>query len=150
MNLIELSELLQDEKKAEEYLLKVGILKTFTKCEKCGGSKISKISRGRFRCKVCDSKWNKRAGSILHRQSLSASKFIGVVKLFELELTATEVSKELELNKRTVQRFYEKIRESIVGNNSGFVKDSILKKHSPTYIITIVDAIVSIKLLTRR
>jgi len=34
MNLIELSALMQDEKKREEYLLKVGILKTFTKLPK--------------------------------------------------------------------------------------------------------------------
>ena len=48
MNLIELSELLLDEKKAEQYLLEVGILKTFTHCEKCGSKKFGRIRRGKI------------------------------------------------------------------------------------------------------
>ena len=44
MNLIELSALMQDEKKCEEYLLKVGILKTFTECPKCKALRIGRVS----------------------------------------------------------------------------------------------------------
>ena len=83
-NLLELSELLLDEKKAEEYLLKVGILKTFTECEKCGSNRITKISRGRHRCSNCESEWSMKKGSVLYNNKLSYSKFIGIVKLFEL------------------------------------------------------------------
>lgn len=145
MNLLELSELLLDEKKAEEYLLKVGILKTFTACEKCESTRITKISRGRHRCNNCLSEWSNRAGSILHRQSLSASKFIGLVKLFELELTATEVEKELLINERTVQRIYEKIRVAIVGETNA-PHHGIIKKQTPYFAISIVDGVVNITL----
>ena len=95
MNLLELSELLLDEKKAEEYLLKVGILKTFTECEKCGSSRVNKISRGRYMCRGCKSEWPYRKHSILHGQSFSVANLVGMIKLFELELTANEAAKEL-------------------------------------------------------
>ncbi len=46
MNLIELSRLLLDEKKAEQYLLEIGILKNFYNCDKCGSEKFGRIRRG--------------------------------------------------------------------------------------------------------
>lgn len=147
MNLLELSELLLDEKKAEEYLLKVGILKTFTSCEKCGSNRITKISRGRHRCNSCLSEWNKRAGSILHGQSLSASKFLGLVKMFELELTAKDGSINMGVNLKTTKGVYHKIRLAVTEtNNSDFdTFDKILKGENQEFLISIENGKVSIR-----
>ena len=97
MKLIELAKLLLDEELAKKYLLKHNILKTFTHCSKCNSNRLSKISRGRYRCNNCESEWSARKDSILHRQSLSSSNLLGIIKLFELELTAKQTSKELDL-----------------------------------------------------
>ncbi len=144
MNLLELSELLLDEKKAEEYLLKVGILKIFTECSKCGSSRITKISRGRHRCNSCLSEWSNRAGSILHGQSLTASKLIGIIKLFSMDILASKTALELRINQTKVQRMFEVFREIIVGKEGVDINDSLLKKHSPTFTLSITDDIVSI------
>ena len=113
MNLIELSELLLDEKKAEEYLLKVGILKTFTECEKCGSNRITKISRGRHRCNSCLSEWSNKRGSVLYNNNLSYSKFIGIVKMFEMDIEASVASEQLKLHGNTVSSFYNQLRRII-------------------------------------
>jgi len=108
MNLIELSELLLDETKAERYLLEVGILKTFTNCDKCESIKLGRIRRGRYKCYGCKAEWSVRKNSILEGLSISCSKFLGVVKLFEFEFTASKTSKELLTNLKTTKRlFYE-------------------------------------------
>lgn len=144
MNLIELSELLLNENLAEQYLLKHNILKTFSHCEKCNSNRITSISRGRYRCNNCESEWGNRKGSILHRQSLSASKLLGIIKLFELELTAIQTSKELDLPERTTQRMYAKIRDAIVGNTFLETNDKLIKGDSIKFSVTNCNGLVSI------
>lgn len=113
MNLIELSELLLDEKKAEQYLLKVNILKTFIYCEKCSSSKLGRIRRGRYKCYGCKAEWSVRKNSILKGLSISCSKFLGLVKLFELEFTATKTSDELSTNLKTTKKLFHDLRLSL-------------------------------------
>ena len=144
MNLLELSELLLDEKQAEEYLLKVGILKTFTACEKCGSSRITKISRGRHRCNSCLSEWSNKKGSVLYNNNLSYSKFIGIVKCFAMDLTAIRTSHEMELEKTRPQKLYGLFREVIGEITIERINDAILKNESPTFTIAINKNIVSI------
>ena len=127
MNICNLSKILLDEELAKQYLLKHNILKTFTHCHKCNSIRISKISRGRYRCNNCEAEWSERMDSILHRQCLSASSLIGIIKLFELELSALQTSKELNLPERTTQRMYEKIRVAIVGAVFSEAGNTLLK-----------------------
>jgi len=148
MNLLELSELLLDEKKAGEYLLKVGILKTFTECEKCGSNRITKISRGRHRCNSCLSEWSNKKGSILYNNNLSYSKFIGIVKLFEMGITADLASLEIGVNHITVKNNYNTIRFAIssikeleFNNLNKIIKDELTR-----FSISITDEGVNISL----
>jgi len=151
MNLLELSELLLDEKKAEEYLLKVGILKTFTECEKCGSNRITKISRGRHRCSNCESEWSMKKGSVLYNNNLSYSKFIGIVKLFELGITAELASIELNTNHITVKNNYNTIRFVISGVKEAEFNDldQILRDELAKFSISITDKGVEISLLNK-
>ncbi len=110
MNLIELSKLLLDEKLAEEYLLEKGILKTFKSCERCGSEKLGRIRRGRYKCYGCKSEWGPRSGSILHGQNITSSKFIGLLKLFELEHTAKQSAINLDLDLKTTKNLFHKVR----------------------------------------
>ena len=80
MNLIDLLELILDEKKAEQYLLEVGILKSFTHCEKCGSLKIGRIRRNKYRCYNCKDEWNIKKGSILDGSKLEIKKYYPILK----------------------------------------------------------------------
>lgn len=72
---------------------------------------------------------------------------MGIIKLFELELTAIQTSKELDLNKTTVQRIYTKIREAItLVNPNANTSNSNLKDTSNAFIIEIEHGIVNITL----
>ena len=136
--LIELSELLLDEKKAEEYLLKVGILKTFTKCKMCGSNRITKISRGKHRCNSCLSEWSNKKGSVLYNNNLSYSKFIGIVKLFTLELTAEDASVNMDANLKTTKGIFHKLRLAVteISETELDLIDGTLKGESPEFLIT--------------
>jgi len=148
MNLIELSELLLDEKKAEQFLLDVGILKSFTACEKCASSKLGRIRRGRYKCYGCKAEWSVRKNSMLFSHQISYSNFIGLLKCFEIDLAANQTAKELGIEKTGVQRIYNLIRESIIGDYVIPNGDLILKQESPTFSVEIVNGIAEIKLDT--
>jgi transposase-like protein len=90
------------------------------------------------------SEWSNRAGSILHGQSLTASKLIGIIKLFSMDILSSKTAMELNINQTKVQRMFEVLRKIIVGKKSVDIDDSLLKKHSPTFSLSITDDIVSI------
>lgn len=146
MNLLELSELLLDERKAEEYLLKVGILKTFTKCEKCGSNRITKISRGRHRCNSCKSEWSNKKGSVLHGASLPFPKFIGLIKVFELGLSSSESVHLLQVNRKTSDRIFHQFRLAIsnLSESDLLNYNIIIQQDTPTFVIQINDGHVGI------
>jgi transposase len=110
MNLIELSALMQDEKKCEEYLRQVGILKTFTNCVKCDSEIIGAIRRNRIRCYSCKYEWNIRKGSVLEGMILESSKFIACIKMFELGIPVTHCTWELNIANETAVQIYHIIR----------------------------------------
>jgi len=102
MNLIELLELLSNEEKVEKYLLKVGILKTFHQCAKCGSTKIGRIRRNKYRCYNCKDEWNIKKGSILDGSKLGMKKFILFLKLVDFGFNNKKIQDELNMNRITV------------------------------------------------
>jgi len=110
MNLIDLSELLLNEKKAEHYLLEVGILKTFYQCEKCGSSKIRRIRRGNYKCYSCKYEWNQRKGSILEGIKLKFNKILLFRMLVDYGFNDYKIRKELRMNGRTVKKLRKQLK----------------------------------------
>ena len=110
MNLIELSELLLDEKKTEQYLLEVGILKTFYNCEKCGSSKIGRIRRGKYKCYSCKYEWNLRKGSKLEGINLGFNKILLFLKLVEFKINNSNIQIELEMDRITVKKLRNRLK----------------------------------------
>jgi transposase len=104
MNLIELSELLLDDNKAEKYLLEVGILKTFTHCDKCGSEKLGRIRRGKIKCYKCKHEWNIKKGSVLDGSKLEMKKFILFIKLVDFGFNNQKIQDELNMNRITVKK----------------------------------------------
>ena len=114
MNLIELSKYLNDEELAEKYLLEKEILKTWTNCPHCNSDKLGKISRGRIKCYKCKKEWHKRKGSFLESKQISFSKFIAFIKLYADEFGVNQLSKELELDIKSVIMIHSDIRMRLI------------------------------------
>lgn len=110
MNLIKLSELLLDESKAEQYLREVGILKTFTACEKCESTKLGRIRRGKYKCYSCKYEWNRRKGSILEGINLNFNKILLFMKLVDYNFSNYKIGKELGINGRTVKKLRKQLK----------------------------------------
>lgn len=113
MKSLEVARIVADEKKAEDYLREAGILRTFTECPHCGSKEFSSLRGTDLRCRDCDRAWSVRKDSILFRSSVSCSKFVMMVRLFEQEVPALACAKDLELNRNTVNRFYRMFREAL-------------------------------------
>ena len=115
MNIIELSKLIQSESDGEEYLRKVGILKTYTNCPKCNSTRIGRIRRNKIRCYSCKYEWNIRKGSVLEGMIIENSKFIACVKMFELGIPVTYCVWELNIANETAVWTYQTIRKCLAG-----------------------------------
>ena len=110
MKLIDLLELLLNEKKAEQYLLEIGILKKIKNCENCGSSKIGRIRRGKYKCYCCKSEWNQRQGSMLEGINLNTNKILLFIKLVEYNFNDYKIGKELRMNGRTVKKLRKQLK----------------------------------------
>jgi len=113
MKIVELSKLITDELKAEEFLRQKGILKTFMHYPYCRNKHIGKVRRNFLKCFRCKREWSVRKGSILENLKIPFSKFILALKLFELEVPVLRAGKELNLAYNTTHKLFMLIRERI-------------------------------------
>ena len=110
MNLIELLELLLNEKEAEQYLFEIGILNKIKNCENCGSSKIGRIRRGKYKCYSCEYEWNLRKGSKLEGINLGFNKILLFLKLVEYNFNDYKIGKELRMNGSTVKKLRKQLK----------------------------------------
>jgi transposase-like protein len=115
MKLSELLIIVQDEKKSEDYLRSVGILKTFSNCPRCGSTSLTMIRGNRWVCNSCKTEWTRRKDSILSLVRIKYSEFLLCLKLFELELTAKDTADQLKINYKTVLLLFRYFRVIISG-----------------------------------
>jgi transposase len=141
MKLSELLIIIQDEKKSEDYLRSVGILKTFSNCPRCNGTNPGMIRGDRWKCYKCKTEWTRRKDSILSLVRIKYSEFLLCLKLFEVELTAEEVSAQLNINYKTVKELYRLFRIAMGGNKviSAKVMKGTLRKTSEKIGINLID-----------
>jgi transposase-like protein len=118
MDLMELSRYAGDEGKAEELLRRIGILRTFVSCPFCGGTRFSRVRRGRFKCYGCRREWSIRRDSMLEGLRTPFAKFLMAVKLFELDTSANAAKKQLGVSYNTVYGIFDLLRRSISSMDS--------------------------------
>jgi transposase len=118
MKMIELIPMVQDEKLSENYLRERGILKAFKNCEHCNSSKLGMIRSDRWKCYSCKAEWSRRRYSILSLVRIKYSEFLICLKFFEIEMTAEKCSKELNIERRTIQDLYTEFRKCICNDIS--------------------------------
>ena len=130
MKLSELLPIVQDEKRSEEYLYSLNILKTFSNCPRCNSVSIGIIRGKKWICHTCNHEWTKRKDSILSLTRIKYSEFILCLKFFELEITAERTANQLNINYKTVLLLFRSFRSLIAGKKIKSQSDEkiILKK----------------------
>ena len=111
MNLIELGKLVSDEKKSLQYLCKN--LK-YLSCPSCGQKEFYFMTRQRIRCARCGYDFKPLNGTIFSAIKIPASKWLSLIKLFELSVSARRASAEVKLSYNTALRAFDIIRLSIL------------------------------------
>jgi transposase len=135
MKLSELLLIIQDEKKSEDYLRCVGILKTFSNCPRCNGTSLGMIRGDRWKCYKCKTEWTRRKDSILSLVRIKYSEFQLCLKLFELEITVEKTAEQLGINYKTINLLFNEIRRHILGYSTDQINEiKIIMKGSSDFI----------------
>src|SRR5664280_959729 len=124
MTIKELSGYLLNEEAAEKWLRDNNILTAYDSCPYCSSGHLGRIRRERYRCFECKYEWNIRKGSWLESMHLECSTFIGTIKMFCDEVSATKCAYELEVSRQTILKIYEDFRGSLVGPPESFVDEN--------------------------
>ncbi len=118
MNLVELTRYITDEERAEEYLREQGILKSFSECPYCQGTRINRVRRAKYKCYSCNREWGVRRDSILEGMRVPFSKFLMAIKLFEIDTSVREAARQLGLAYNTVYNIHSLIRRAILATDA--------------------------------
>jgi len=117
MNLIDLQQYTTDEKRAEEYLRKQGIIRRYDRCPHCESTRIGRVRRSKFKCYDCRREWGPRRGSILEGLRVPLARVLLAIKLFELDTSVRESAGQLNLSYNTVYSLFNLFRQSIAGSD---------------------------------
>lgn len=113
MDLIELGKLISDEKRSLQYLCnKLNDLS----CPSCGQREFYFMSRQRLRCARCGSDFRPLNDTSFSIIKISTSKWLSLIKLFELSVSARRASVEVSLSYNTALKAFDVIRLSILND----------------------------------
>jgi transposase len=86
-------------------------------CNRCKGYNIYSLSNKRYRCKRCGYTFSDFTGRWLNLLKIPKRDWLYILKLFELEISAHKVSKEIDLSYPTVLKGYNIIRRAILAQD---------------------------------
>lgn len=118
MKMIDLMKHVGSSETAINYLRQVDILKTYEFCPHCGSHRIGEVRRQKYKCYSCKKEWGIRKGSILENLRVPFEKFLMAIKLFEMEISGLQASKQLGISYNTLMNIFNMIRESIYYESS--------------------------------
>ena len=114
MNVLDFEKLVRNEKTAMHYMLTRCSMAAGFRCPSCSGERLYEVENGkRRRCPGCGHTFNPFAGRYLNNVKLSANEWLWVVKLFELETSATVIASETGISYPTTLKAIDTIRTAI-------------------------------------
>jgi transposase len=114
MNVLDFEKLIRSEKTAKHYMLTRCNMVAGLRCPSCSGDRLYEVESGkRRRCPGCGHTFNPFAGRYLNNVKLSANEWLWVVKLFELETSATIIASETGISYPTALKAIDTIRCAI-------------------------------------
>jgi transposase len=109
--------LCKTENRARLYFKKKCWKKRNVFCITCRSYKTYRISDKRYRCKRCGYKFHDFTGKWLNRVKISYKKWLWIIKLFELDVSARKIAQQVQLSYPTVLKAVTIIRVAIVANS---------------------------------
>ena len=85
-------------------------------CTTCRSYKIYRISDKRYRCKRCGYKFHDFTGRWLNKVKISYKKWLWIIKLFELDVSARKIAQQVQLSYPTVLKAATIVRVAIIAN----------------------------------
>ena len=114
MNVLDFEKLVRNERTAKHYVPTRCSMVAGLRCPSCSGDKLYEVENGkRRRCPGCGHTFNPFAGRYLNNVKLSANEWLWVVKLFELETSATVIASETGMSYPTALKAIDTIRSAI-------------------------------------
>lgn len=111
MNVLDFEKIVKSEKVAMHYVLTRCSMTGGFRCPSCLSEKLYEIENGkRRRCARCGHTFNPFAGRYLNNVKLTAHEWLWLVKLFELEMSATVIAGETGISYPTVLKSIDTIR----------------------------------------
>jgi len=111
MNVLDFEKLVKSEKTAMHYVLTRCSMAGGFRCPACPSEKLYEIENGkRRRCARCGRTFNPLAGRYLNNVKLPAREWLWLIKLFELEMSATVIAGETGISYPTVLKALDTIR----------------------------------------
>ena len=118
MDLKSFETLIKTENSARLFLTKLCWKNSHRFCTRCRSRKIYRIVGKRFRCKRCGYTFHDFSGRWINRLRISYKKWLWIIKLFELELSARKIAQQTGLSYPTVLKAVNMIRAAIVATSS--------------------------------
>lgn len=85
-------------------------------CTRCKSYKVYRIQGKRYRCRRCKYKFHDFTGRWLNKLNIPYKKWLWIIKLFELEVSARKIAQQVKLSYPTVLKAATIIRIAIVAN----------------------------------
>lgn len=113
MKLIELVKIVSDESETLKYLESISGIDA--SCQHCGSTKFYYMkSKNRIRCAECKKDIRPFTNTLLGKIKITHSKWLLVIKLFELSVSANEAMSQTGLSYKTILKAYDILRRAIV------------------------------------
>jgi transposase len=93
-------------------------------CHACGHRKTYRLSEGRYRCGRCRHTFGLLTGTWLGQSKVTLSRWLWLVKLFELEVTPHQAARQVGISYPTAWRVFTLIRRAILAG-----EEPMLLKH---------------------
>ncbi len=140
MGILQFRDIVGSDKKALTYLKSVCRVIGGNACPECGDDEILEIDKGkRKRCGGCGHRFTIYSRRWLNETHIPASSWLWIIKLFEMELTATKISQETGISYPTTLKAVTAIRKSIASttlHGISFLQYQGTRKKDPVYYST--------------
>lgn len=120
MRLIDLYLVIKSERHALRYLSRICRKNGHRICAYCRGREVYQIPDKRFRCKRCKARFNLFTNRWYGRLNITASQWLWLIKLFELETSSRRIASEIKLSYPTALKATNLIRQTIATESKDY------------------------------
>lgn len=114
MRILDFDKLIRSETSAQRYLIRRRWGSRDKRCLSCNSKRLYRLGEGRYRCSDCRYTFADLTGTWVAQSRISAIKWLWLIKLFELEITAWQAAGQLSMSYPTVLRAFTIIRRAVL------------------------------------